>query len=663
MRKKSLFLYLIFVFMSISKVLYAVTDMEYLSIKSLSEMTLAELMNVQVVTSINKRPQKIFETGAAVFIITQEDIMRSGATHIADVLRLAPGIQVNRVNSHGWAVSARGFNDYYANKLLVLIDGRNTYSPLFSGTFWDAQDTVLEDIERIEIIRGSGGTVWGSNAVNGVVNIITKKTQDTQGGLLSIITGTEDKYIATARYGGKIGENGYYKIYTKSHKRDNFGVDTLYDAWSGNRVGFRTDFELEQNNITVQGDYYNADNHQPSAVNTFQSEVQGITTANILGRWEHQFSETSDLSIQMYYNRNKYNGISAAFTIEKYDFDLQHRFNLNERNEIIWGMGYRVIHDKISDTPVVHYEPSRLNRNLISLFIQNSLTLVPERWKLTFGSKFEHNSFTGWESQPNIRLLYMPNERQSFWAAISRAVRIPSRSELHVELSLAIPDNQNPFYPIPFIFQGFGNENKPSEDVLSYELGLRQQINEDWFIDISTFYNQYKNLSQVQQDINFDVNRVVMASRNIDDVVADTFGIEFATTWQTTENWSVDLAYNIFYINMEGLGQDDLVDGAEVKDPTHQLSLRSALDVTTDTKLDLWLKFVGNSDNPSTGKIKHYTILDARFAWDVTPNLELSIVGQNLLDKRHFQFAADRANTLSTEVERGGYLQLRWQFD
>ena len=406
----------------------------------LAMMSLEELMDIQIVTSVSKREQKITEAPAAIYVITQEDIRRSGATSIAEALRMAPGVNVGRINSSEWAISVRGFQEQLASKLLVLIDGRSVYTPAFSGIYWDIQDLMLEDIDRIEIIRGPGATLWGANAVNGVINIITKSSKNTQGGLLYGGAGNEEQGFGGLRYGGKVNDV-YYRLYAKYFQRDEFSsdrtdIEATYnsnktkDDWDVMRGGFRLDWEDDgDNSLTFQGDIYDGDKDMlgcypqleinpllPPGLDSgyyyqYYEEMHGfVRGGNLLGRWSHKFSDTSEFTMQLYYDRNERKTVNTYELIETYDFDSQFSFSLTDRHNIILGLGYRYITDEFDVVKQIVIDPDNRDVDLFSFFIQDEITLIEEKLKLTLGSKFEHNDYTGFEIQPSARIMFTPHE-------------------------------------------------------------------------------------------------------------------------------------------------------------------------------------------------------------------------------------------------------------
>ena len=452
------------------------------------------------VTLVSRKGEKLFDTAAAVYVITHEDIHRSGATNIPDALRMIPGVQVAQISANKWAISIRGFNEEFANKLLVLIDGRNVYTPLYGGVYWDMQNVMLDDVERIEVVRGSGGTLWGANAVNGVINIITKSAKDTQGTLVTAAGGNELLGMGSARYGGKLNENTYYRAYSMYFDRDNGKRPNAGDAADGWNVlsgGFRIDSDKSQNDsLGLQGDIFNGNVGQMGTEYSFSSPFSqsfnhesDIKGGNILGRWKHSFSESSGLALQTYYDRTERHEKLFAETRDTYDIDFQHNFQLSDGQALIWGLGYRFSTDNFAGTTSTFMDPQRRDLHLYSCFVQDEITLVENRLKTTVGVKLEHNSLSGFEYQPSARLAWTPNNSNIVWASVSRAVRTPTRMDRDIQYIVSV----TPGAP-PIAVEAFGNGEVRTEKVMSYELGYRVIPAEKLFFDFAAFFNQYRDL-------------------------------------------------------------------------------------------------------------------------------------------------------------------------
>jgi len=614
----------------------------------LKEKSLKELMEVMV-TSVSKKAEKLSEAASAITVITQEDIRRSGATSLPEALRLAPNLEVAQVDSHEWAISARGFNSTTANKLLVLIDGRSVYTPLFSGVFWDVQDTVLEDIDRIEVISGPGATVWGANAVNGVINILTKSARDTQGFLLYGGGGTEQRAFGGVRYGGQLGTNAYYRVYTKYFDRDDTplpnGVDGQ-DAWQMGQGGFRVDwYPGEANQLTVQGDGYGGAINQPA-----NGDIR-VAGGNLLGRWSHTFSEESDLKAQFYYDRtHRQVPLTFAEDLDTYDFDLQHRFPLGERQDIVWGLNYRLSEDRVANTPNFAFLPAQLSFQLFSAFVQDEITLVRDRLRLTLGSKFEHNDFSGFEFQPSGRLSWTVTSRQTLWAAISRAVRTPSR----IDQDFFVPNNSP---PPPFALAG--GPEFVSEELRAYELGYRVRPIDRLSFSLAAFYNDYDNLRSLEPGSPSGPPFTVGNG-----LEGESYGAELAGSYQMTSWWRWQAGYTYLqeHIRLKPGSLDFNQARGEGSDPENQFSVRSSIDLPGDVELDAALRYVDvlqNIANGVRGTVPSYLELDVRLSWMPVKNLELSVVGQNLLDRQHPEFGFP---TSRHEIQRGAFVKVTWRF-
>lgn len=611
-------------------------------------------MNLEV-TSVSRQPEKLIDTPSAIQVITGDEIRRSGASGIPEALRLADNLQVAQKNSHDWGISARGFNTDLANKLLVLIDGRTVYTPLFSGVFWHAQDYLLEDLDRIEVISGPGGSVWGANAVNGVINITSKKASATQGVYLEAGGGNRLENFAGARFGGTLAPKVHYRIYGRRFERGNQVYPNgshASDAWDMSQGGFRIDSEaLAQNTFTLQGDLYLG---HGSIATGGEAKFSG---GNLLGRWSHTFSEESDLSLQVYYDRtylsdpitNQFSPVPSILTddLETYDLDFQHRFRLSERHRVIWGGGYRFTQNVVGSATTLAFLPERLDHELFSGFVQDEIALG-DNWSLTLGTKVEHNDYTGLEVEPSGRLRWnLPAERM-LWAAISRAVRTPSRIDR---------DAYQP-KPPPTILAG--NPGFESETVVAYELGYRTPLGSKGSASIATFYNAYDDL----RSLSFTPATIVPLFFE-NNVEGETYGIELSAVYRLFDWWRLRGGYNFLKEHLRVTpGRRDLNNARnETSDPQHQLSVRSSVDLVHDVELDAGLRWVDTLYNHSAGvvgTVPSYCELDVRIGWRPTERFELSLVGQNLLHDRHPEFGI--AGPLREEIQRSFYGKVTWRY-
>ncbi len=637
--------------------------------KEIIKLPIEQLMDLHVTTAA-RVPDKpapllgldaVMQTPAAIYVITQDDIRRSGATSIPEALRMAPGMDVARVNSSQWAISVRGFNSVLANKLLVLFDGRSVYDPAFSGTFWDIQDTLLEDIDRIEVIRGPGATLWGANAVNGVINIITKSAKETKGGLGTAGLGTQDQVFGGARYGVEAAPNLFVRGYAKSFLRDAQDLpdgSEAFDGWWAARGGFRMDWDVTNDDaVTVLGDgYFNRDGAQGQQLlltPPFQVAQQGHTTvfgSDLLARWSHVFSERSDMKVQLYYDYTN-RDIFMVLHLRRHtlDVDIQQRNAWLPRNAITWGVGYRLYVEDTSPGRTA-FVPANRAMNLFSLFAQDDITLAYDRLHLVAGCKLEHNAFTGLEVQPSGRLLWTPGGRDTVWASFSRAVREPSRLENDSITDLAVTPSALPAGP-PIVVRSLGNNNELAEVLLAYELGYRVRPLDRLSVDVAGFYNSYSNLTSLRPGTAF-LEPVPLPVHIIAPQIADnagsgqTAGAEVALNAQPLDRWRLSAIYSYLHISLRNVNAPFL--SAE-NSPQYQASFRSMLDLPYHLELDGMFRYVS-----ALADVPQYVELDIRLGWRPTARVEISVTGQNLIHARHLEFAFQSA----TEIPRSVYGKL-----
>jgi iron complex outermembrane receptor protein len=624
----------------------------------LKGLSLQELMNVEV-TSVSKRESTIGESPAAIFVITQDDIRRSGATSIPEALRMAPGLEVAQVNSSTWAISSRGFNSTTANKLLVMIDGRSVYTPLYSGVFWDVQDTMMQDVNRIEVIRGPAGALWGANAVNGVINVITRTAKDTQG--LEIVGGggSYERAFGGIRYGWKMSDDVYARVYVKHFERGDtelFNGASARDEWRMTQTGFRIDAQpSSDDHYTFHGDLYSG-----SEDNVSTASNNNLFGGNLVGLWSHDLHEGGDLTLQMYYDRTD-RELPQAFAEgrDTFDIDFQHHFHWGTRQNVTWGLGYRVTSDRVNNSQFIRFVPDHRALELASAFVQDEIDLVENRLRLTVGSKFEHNDFSGFEVEPNARLLWNIDKRQVAWGAISRAVRTPARLDEDLQIPLI-------FDPTTHRFETFrGNSNFKSEEVLAYEIGYRVEPL-DWLaLDVAAFYNVYDHLESVDIGSPFQASTPPPPHAVFPLVIGnklrgDTYGVEVGSTWKPANWWTIRAAYTYLQVKLRrDPGSTDTTSVAAAgNDPDNQVYLRSSMDFPHHIQLDVSARYV---DPLPHVNVPSYTAVDARVAWQPTDQLELAVVGQNLLDNRHPEFGSS-PTARPNQIPRGvyGMLTYRW---
>jgi iron complex outermembrane recepter protein len=633
------------------------------------DLTLDELLTMKV-TSPSKKPERLSDAAAAIYVITGEDIRRSGATSIPEALRLAPGLEVARQDSHTWAISSRGFNDEFANQLLVLIDGRSVYTPLFAGVYWDVQDFPLEDINRIEVIRGPGAALWGANAVNGVINITTKRAKDTQGLLVTGGAGTEERGFGTLRYGGKIGEKAFYRVYGKYLNRDDSAMTNgspANDSWSMWRGGLRIDWEPTTHNLfTLQGDIYTGELNQTvtvpsltaaSGTEEFRDEV-GVSGGNVLGRWSHTFSESSELSFKAYYDRTERDRVVFDERRDTFDLDLQHRFQLGDRHDFVVGLGYNITADELDNRFAVSFDPTHRTASLYSAFVQDAIEVVRDRLRLTLGTKVEHNDYTGWEVQPNARLSWNITKKQTAWFAASRAISTPSRAEDDIRINALVPA------PGVLVSQ-FGSRDMDSKELIAFELGYRVQPHERVTFDLATFYNIYDRQRSIEPGTPFlegtPAPPHLVVPYTIDNLIkGEVYGAELASSFQPATWWRLRVNYTAWSIQLhkKAGSQDQFLEGAEDDSPNHQVGIRSLMELGGNVELDLGFRYVDALQNRG---VPSYAVFDARLGWRPTKNWEFSIVGQNLFDD-HKEFQPSYIQTQPTEVETSVYGKITFRF-
>ncbi|MEI6126054.1 MAG: TonB-dependent receptor [Pseudomonadota bacterium] len=648
-----------------------------------TDYKLEELMDYEV-TSVSRRPERAFTAEAALYVITQEDIRRSCATTLPELFRMVPGLQVARSKSDTWAISSRGFNGQYANKLLVLIDDRTVYSPLFAGVFWDMQDMILEDIERIEVIRGPGATLWGSNAVNGVINIITKKAQETKGSLVSTAWGTTGDGYTGLRYGGKLNENFSYRVYAKYSKLANIENTNTTGDPKYYSVGFRIDGKLtDMDMLTVVGG--SVDSYERHKTNTFDNTdsahflLDPVSVAEhelrrhlenryLLARWRHVFSECSNMTLQAYYNREQFkwtDGTGDSFyerdRFDTLDIDFQHTIGITQSNTLVWGIGYRYINSNLSDSSTTSFDPMKSRSNLFSAFVQDKIILVKNLLTLTIGSKYEHTYFTGNEYQPSARLCLTPNHQHSVWTSVSRAVRSPGFNEHDITLTMPLSPAGSHY---PLAGQVKGNRDYRSEDLLAYEIGYRFAPLPILTVDIVGFYNTYDHLRTIEDTgLVEERGSSVFSSKVYNRMDGKNYGFELLATCQVLDWWKLQPAFTHLkmVLDPDSDSKDMQHELDEGINPKNRVSVRSLMDLSHTVELDITLYY---TDALSGYSIKRHFEMDARIGWRPFKNLELSLIGQNLFHRNHNEFTNEisKGTMPPSEVRRSVYGRISWEF-
>lgn len=606
---------------------------------ALKTMTLEQLLDVDV-TSVSRRPERLFTAPAAIQMITGEDVRRSGATSLAEALRLASNLEVAQIDARQWAITARGFNNLFASKMLVMVDGRSVYTPLYAGVYWDVQDLLLDDLDRIEVISGPGATLWGSNAVNGVVNITSKNAKDTQGTLVQAGAGSELRSSGAVRYGGRTAGGVYYRVYAKYFERDQSvrpsgrGSD---DSWHMTQAGFRADWNRGPDDaFTAQSDIYLGYLGQPGPDNI------RVTGENVLGRWSRTLAAGSDVRLQTYVDHT-HRRIPGSFTQDLTTFDLDFQHHREARgHDLVWGLGYRVTADDIINTPANAFVPAKVTHMLFNAFVQDEFSLVPDRVSLTGGTKIEHNDYTGFEVEPSLRLSFTPTRQQTVWAAVSRAVKIPSR----IDRDLYSP--ATPPYRIA------GGPDVISEVLLAYEAGYRVQLSPKLALSISGFWHDFSNLRSVEP-VSPPAPFPVQGSSGLN---GRSSGAELTAEWRVTPYWRLRGGYTEMRVNSEpqtrGLVRPTR--DAVARDPNHQLRLRSTWDLPHDWECDLDLRYASSIVAQS---LPGYTEANLRLGWAPTHNWDLSLVGQNLLHHEHGEFNTPGARR---DIQRGFFGKATWRF-
>lgn len=636
--------------------------------KNLSTLSLEELAAIETTTS-TRAPTALSNVPAAVFVITQEDIRRSGVTSIPDALRLAPGVHVARVDANKWAIGVRGFGSRLSRSMLVMIDGRAVYTPLFAGTYWEVQDTPLEDVDRIEVVLGPGGTLWGANAVNGIVNIITKAAQETPGTLVVAEVGAEEQGAARVRYGGKRGERAFYRVYGKFFNRDSFfhadGSD--FDGWWMGQAGFRADWTLQQNKtLTIHGDAYRGSTGQRSTLTTLTPpfsrvihEDADLSGGNVLGRWEGPVGR-GDVRLQWFYDRTNRREPTFRETRDTVDVDVQHRVPRRGAHQILWGAGYRASAGDFRGAATVQFVPHRRTDHLITWFLQDDIEAIPDRVHIIVGSKFERNGYSGFELQPSGRVLWTPTTRQTVAGSITRAVRTPSRVEHDLDATSLVS-------PAPLTFSRFTPDKTfQSEQLVAYELQYRVQPAHSLSLSLSAFFNRHNDLLSIETGTPFfdsaaspphTVVPIALGNR----LSGESYGFELTSVVELANWWRLTGAYSHLQIDLTpdvDSRDASTARSTEGSSPRHQVFLRSSMNLPAGFELDWMFRAISELPAPSQ-RISSYATSDIRLGWNVLGHVTLALVGQNLHEPRHAEFASGGTRS---EVQRSVYGSLAWRW-
>jgi iron complex outermembrane receptor protein len=637
--------------------------------KDLTRLSLEELGNVKVTTA-TKEPEEVWKTPAAIYVITQDDIRRSGATSIPELLRMAPGVEVARIDSDHWAVGVRGFNGEFSKSLLVLIDGRSVYSPLFAGVYWQVQDTFFEDIDRIEVIRGPGGTIWGANAVNGIINIITKSAKETHGEVTSAGGGNVDQGQVESRFGAKDGSKFDYRVYGKAYIRgheyhpdgDNF------DEWKAGQLGFRTDWQLNhRDTLNVQGDLYRGRDGERVGISFYNPPSTEVidgghhtSGGNVVASWRRQLQHDSDLELRGYFDRTTRFSPQLDETRNTFDLDLLYHRTIGTRQEVLMGVGARWSPDNIGQKfQTLDFEPHQETDSIYSWFVQDQIAVVPDRLSLIVGSKFEHNNRSGFEYQPNVRLMWTPTARQTLWAAETRAVRTPSRLDQDLQLTDYLANING----APVFFRVLGNKDFKSEELLGTEVGYRTLIAGKLYVDVAVFRNEYNRLygysnSTVTVEPTPAPTHLVLVQDFANSLKGDTAGGEIAPDWKPVRWMELKGWYSYLHLYVHDRpGYTDNLNTVSDNgsSPHHQVMIEPLFTLPRGVEFNATYRYV--SDLPAQ-TVKAYSTADARFGWRANQHWTLAVVGRNLLQPHHAEFGSD-VDTI-VRIRRDVYASLTW---
>jgi iron complex outermembrane receptor protein len=642
----------------------------------IESMSLNDLMQVEV-SSVSRKPQTMSNTAAAVYVISAEDIRRSGATSIPEALRYVPGLEVAQSGAHTWEITARGFNGPYANKLLVLMDGRAVYTPIFAGVFWELQDAMMEDIERIEVIRGPGAAMWGANAVNGVINIITKKSKDTRGDLVVAGAGNQERGFAGFRHGGSFEDSsGSYRVYGKGFARDatvNAANQKQDDAWRSGQMGFRMDRIVSgSDRLTLQGDAYSMRNGTPLTSNavlvppytSYTPDTAPVHGSNLMAHWGSTLSDGSEMDLQGYYDRVQFDTLYVGEDTRTYDIDFQHRLHPNASNDLMWGANYRHIHNEATNTANMYYAPSSFGYQNYNFFVQDDITLTADRLRLTLGAKEEKSFFGGMQFQPNARLLWTPDNINSVWLAASRASRTPDLNESKGTTSLTVipPSVSTGGLPVQVLLSP--NQNLEAEKVTAFEVGYRTQWTPRLTLDIAAYSNKYHNLIQWAYvggvptpvlDMALVPHLTIPMIYSNASTTTQTRGLEMSANWRALDWMRLEGAYT--YTRMNAPPWDGINYDFANLTPRTQESLRCLMDLSEKTKLNLAVRHVGNL-SATTQSVPAYTATDANIVYTPSNGLAYSLVGQNLFSAKHAEFLA--AGNPPSQIPRSIFAKVTW---
>ena len=651
------------------------------STKDLANQSLEDLMNIEV-TSVSKKEQKLSHVAAAVYVITQEDIARSGATSIPDLLRMVPGLDVGEINGSTWAVGARGFNGQWSNKLLVLIDGRLVYTPNFAGVYWDTTDLPLEDIDRIEVIRGPGGTIWGSNAVNGVISIFTKKASETKGARIEASAGNTDRANATVQYGGDIGAKTAYRVYEKYFDQapllDITGAEGGADGWHMLRAGFRSDSTLTaKDTLTVEGNLYDGREGE------FGYELPSVTSPGLIAvaeqidmnggfvqsEWNHVASDHSDFSLQGAFTRYSRGDPLEPEKRDTLDLDFRYHLQWGDRQDIVWGLGYRYTADRFGESFTVAFDPQARALQFFSAFVQDEIAVAPDKVYVTLGTKLDNNTYTGLGVMPSGRIAWMIDSHSTLWGAISRALRTPSRNDHDLIVNYASAPGPG---GIPVLYALEASPDFQDEQLIAYEFGYRNMISSRLSFDLAGYFNDYDDLETVEPGTPFfqptplpphDVQP--FQDENL--MHGETHGIEVSGDWKVTNRWAIKAGYAFeqIHLHLDPASQDTTtIPFTQGAVPRHSAQLRSHFQIRPGLTWEAAVYFVDRLTNQGFAEqpIPAYARVDTGLSWQIREGVTLGAFGQNLQSDHHLEFEDNFGSIQSGQVRRSAYGKVEISF-
>lgn len=644
------------------------------SAESLKQMSLTQLANVEV-TSVSKEPERLMQTPAAIYVLTQEDIRRAGVTTIPEALRLVPGVEVARIDSDSWAVGIRGFGGAFSRSVLVLIDGRSVYTPLFEGVYWDVQNVMLQDVDRIEVIRGPGGTIWGSNAVNGVINIITKSAADTHGTLAAVGGGNVDEGSGALRYGGSIGKSGDYRVYGMGFVRGQefHSNHDPFDEWRMGQMGFRADWSRgDEDTFTLQGDTYSGENGGETNIAFFfppsQANVDStsfVSGGNLLARWKRRLKNGSDFQLRAYFDRTNRQNTQFGETRDTFDVDFIHHLSLPKNEDFIWGLGLRVSPSNFIQTQAtVNFLPHQQTDTIYSGFIQDEIPIVENRISLTVGTKIEHNNFSGWEFEPSVRVLWTPSNNRSVWAAVTRAVRTPSR----LDQDLALTGFVSAAPPFPVFVEIEGDPNFKPETMVGYEAGYRTQVNSSLYVDIAAFFNNYDDLESLgavalgfAQSPPPSYTYVLVSVPFANGIEGNTDGVEINPDWKPASWWELKGSYS--YLQMHLRNKPGITDASTAasdtgSSPHHEVVIQSLFNLPKGFEFDPTYRYVGALPAQA---VRRYSTMDLHVGWHFARQFELSVTGENLFRPYQVEQGIGVNGAPNVGIKRAVYAQITWK--